>query len=133
MPHFRLFHQSAHIAYFFPHKLAFSTVLLTLFVFLLPIFLLGFVTSAKYRMAPCTCPDPCGTKWGSWFQAILCHIRVYKARPAACITYFHLRRTAVVCVRLELRSRLRPSHRLRQYNFCKKNSSIPRCDACHFS
>ena len=131
MPHFRLFHQSAHIAYFFPHKLAFSTVLLTLFVFLLPI-------SIRFRYlgqqnGTMQVSGPCGTKWGSWFQAILCHIRVHKARPAACITYFHLRRTAVVCVRLELRSRLRPSHRLRQYNFCKKNSSIPRCDACHFS
>ena len=25
------------------------------------------------RMAPSMCLDPCGTRWGSWFQAILYH------------------------------------------------------------
>ena len=25
-------------------------------------------------MAPSMCPDPCGTRWGSWFQAFLYHI-----------------------------------------------------------
>jgi len=34
---FRTFQQSAHIAYFFPHKLAFSTAILILFLFPLPI------------------------------------------------------------------------------------------------
>jgi len=62
--------------YFFPHKLAFSTAILILFVFLLPI-------SVRFRyldhllanrMAPSMCPDRCGTRWGSWFQAILYHI-----------------------------------------------------------
>jgi len=33
----RIIQQSVHIAYFFPHKLAFSTAVLILFVFLLPI------------------------------------------------------------------------------------------------
>jgi len=37
------------------------------------LFLIGFVTSTN-RMAPSLCLDPCGTRWGSWFQAILCHI-----------------------------------------------------------
>ena len=26
------------------------------------------------RMASSMCPDPCGTIWGCWFQAILYHI-----------------------------------------------------------
>jgi len=26
------------------------------------------------RMAPSMCPDPCGTRWGGWFQAVLYHI-----------------------------------------------------------
>ena len=65
-----------HFYIFFPHKLAFSTAILILFVFLLPI-------SVRFRyldhllanrMAPSMCPDRCGTRWGSWFQAILYHI-----------------------------------------------------------
>ena len=32
------------------------------------------------RMAPSMCPDPCGTRWGSWFQAILYHISAYFRR-----------------------------------------------------
>ena len=74
-----IFQQSAHISYFFPHKLALSTAILLLFVFLLPIsirfrYLDHLVAN---RMAPSMCPDPCGTRWGSWFQAILCHISAY--------------------------------------------------------
>jgi len=34
---FHIFQQSAHITYFFPHRLAFSTAILILVVFLLPI------------------------------------------------------------------------------------------------
>ena len=63
---------------FFPDKLAFSTAILILFVFLLPI-------STRFRyldhliansVAPSMCPDPCRTRRGSWFQAILYHISV---------------------------------------------------------
>jgi len=58
----------AHVAYFFPHKLAFSTAILILFMFLLPI-----STRFRYldhpfanRMAPSVCPpDPSGTRWGT--------------------------------------------------------------------
>jgi len=28
-------------------------------------------------MAPSMCPDPYGTRWGSWFQAILYHVSAY--------------------------------------------------------
>ena len=54
---------------FFSHTLAFSTAILILFVFLLPIsirfrYLDHLVDN---RMAPSTCPDPCGKIWGSWF------------------------------------------------------------------
>ena len=75
LPHFRIFRQSAHIAYFL-HKLAFSTAVLILFVILLPIsirfrYLDHLIAN---RMAPPMCPNPCGTRWRSWFQAILYHI-----------------------------------------------------------
>ena len=73
---FRIFQQGAHIAHFFPQKLAFSMAILILFVSLTPIsirfrYLDHLVAN---RMAPSMCPDPCGTKWGSWFQAILYYI-----------------------------------------------------------
>ena len=73
LPHFRILYKSVHIAYF-PLKLAFLTVILVLFVFLLPIsirfrYLDHLVAN---RMAPSVCPDPCGTgvqsfkkKWGT--------------------------------------------------------------------
>ena len=32
------------------------------------------------KMAPSMCPDPCGTRWSSWFQAILYHISAYFCR-----------------------------------------------------
>jgi len=77
---FRIFQQNAHIAYFPLQKLAFSTAILKLFiVFLLP-------TSIRFRyldrlvanrMAPSMCTDPRGSRWGGWFQAILCHISAY--------------------------------------------------------
>ena len=82
LPHLSHISANAHIAYFFPHKLPFSTAILTLFVFLLPIsirFLYLDHLVAK-RMAPSMCPDPCGTSWGSWFQAILYHISAYFRR-----------------------------------------------------
>ena len=73
------FGKSARIAYFFPRKLAFSTAVLTFFVFLLPIsirfcYLKHLVAN---RMAPFMCLDPCGTRWGSWFQAVLYHISIH--------------------------------------------------------
>ena len=48
--------------------------------------------------------------------------RVYKARPTACLTHFHPRRTSVVCVLEDMVT----SFPLCQYSFCK-NSFIPRC------
>jgi len=74
-------HNSAKYAYciFLPHKLAFFMAILILFEYLLPI-----STRFRYldhlianRMAPSMCPDPCGTRWGSWFQGILYHIFAY--------------------------------------------------------
>ena len=63
------------VSHIFPHKLAFLAAILILFVFLLPISIrfcyLNHLVSN--RMAPSTCPDLCGTRWGSWFQAILYH------------------------------------------------------------
>ena len=82
LPYFS--HISAKCAYriFFPHELAFSTAVLIFLVFLLPI-------SIRFRhldhlianrMAPSMCLDPCGTRWGSWFQEILYHIFAYFCR-----------------------------------------------------
>jgi len=76
LPYFS--HISAKCAYrlFFPHELAFSTAVLIFLVFLLTI-------SIRFRhldhlianrMAPSMCLDPCGTRCGIWFQAILYHI-----------------------------------------------------------
>ena len=61
------------------HKLAFSTAILILFVFLLPISIMFRYLDhlIANRMAPSMCPDPCGTRWGSWFQGILYHISAY--------------------------------------------------------
>jgi len=76
LPHFRIFQQSVHITCFFSHELSFSTAMLIFFVFLLPISITFCYLNHLFanRMAPSTCPDPCGTRWGSWFQAILYHI-----------------------------------------------------------
>ena len=73
---FFAYFSKVHTSHIFPHKLAFLREFLTLFAFLLPIsirfhYLDHLVTN---RMAPSTCPDPCGTRWGSWFPAILYHI-----------------------------------------------------------
>jgi len=78
-PLFLAYFSKVRIFHIFPHKLALSTAILLLFVFLLPIsirfrYLDHLVAN---RMAPSMCPDPCGTRWGSWFQAILCHISAY--------------------------------------------------------
>jgi len=72
------FEQSAHIA-IFVYKLALSTAVSILFVFLLAIsirfrYLDHLVVN---RMAPSMCLDPCGMRWGSWFQAILYHTSAY--------------------------------------------------------
>jgi len=82
LPYFS--HISAKSAYriFFPHKLAFSTTILILFVFILPISIRFRYLShlLANRMAPSMCLDPCGTRWGSWFQAVLYHISAYFCR-----------------------------------------------------
>jgi len=65
-----------HISHILPHKLAFSTeifnntcVSVTYFYYLDHL--------VANRMAPTMCLDLCGTRWGSWFQAILYHISAY--------------------------------------------------------
>jgi len=72
---FRIFQQGLHIACF-SHKLAFMTAILILFVFLLPISIRFRYRDhlVANRMAPSMCPDPSGTRRGSWFQPVLCHI-----------------------------------------------------------
>ena len=66
-------------SHIFLHKLAFSTVILTLSVLPLPISIrfryLGHLVAN--RTAPSTCLDPCGKRWGSWFQVILYHISAH--------------------------------------------------------
>ena len=95
----RIFQQSAHIAYFFLHKLAFSTSILILFVFLLPIsirfcYLDHLVAN---RMAPSRWMDPCGMRWGSWFQAIRYHISAtYLVSMQS--TYFFKCRIKLTCL-----------------------------------
>jgi len=83
LPHISLIatflHISAKCAYCI---LAFSTAILILFVFLLPIsirfrYLDHLIAN---RIAPSMCLDPCGTRWDSWFQAILYHICAYFCR-----------------------------------------------------
>jgi len=67
---FHTFQHSAHIAYFFQHKMAFSTAILILFVFLLP-------NSIRFRyldhlvanrMAPSMCLDPLERDWVDGFK-----------------------------------------------------------------
>jgi len=82
---------SAKCAYriFFPHKLASSTAILILSVFLLPISFLYLDHLVANRMAPSMCPDsgpvclcgtPYGTRWSSWFPAVMYHISAYFCR-----------------------------------------------------
>ena len=70
------------VSHIFQHKLAFSTAVSALFVFLLPISIRFRYLDhlAANRMAPSTCPDPCATRWGSWFRAISCHTSAYFCR-----------------------------------------------------
>ena len=74
-----IFQQSVLITYFPPHKVAFLTTILIFFVFLLPISIRFHYLSHLFanRMAPSMCPNPCGTRWGSCFLAILYHISAY--------------------------------------------------------
>ena len=66
LPHFFRTFQQSFCAYriFFPHKLALSTALLTLIVFLLPIFIRFRYLNRMVanRKAPSMCPEPCGTR-----------------------------------------------------------------------
>jgi len=68
-----------HMLHIFPHKLAFLTAILILFVFLLPISIWFRYLNhpVANRMAPSMCLDLCGTRWGSWFQVVLYHISAY--------------------------------------------------------
>jgi len=75
LPYFFAYFSKVCRSHILPHKLAFSTAILILFVFLFPI-------SIKFRhldhlvanrMASSVCPDPSGMRWGSWLQAILYH------------------------------------------------------------
>jgi len=88
LPHISLI--AAFFAYFskvrishnFPHKMAFSTAILILFVFLLAIsirfrYLDHLVAN---RMALSMCPDLRGMRQGSWFQAVLYHTATYFCR-----------------------------------------------------
>jgi len=80
--HIFAYFSKVRISHIFPHKLAFSTAILILLAFLLPISI-----SFRYldhlvanRMALSMCPVPCGTRWGSWLQAILSHISAHFRR-----------------------------------------------------
>ena len=91
---FHIFQQSALNGYF-THKLAFSTAILWLF--LAPVsmrfrFLDHLVAN---RMAPSVCPGPRGTRWGSWFPAILCHISMAMPHRTDMGTKFHIELTWV--------------------------------------
>ena len=68
------------------HKFAFSTAILILFVFPLPISIIFCYLNhlVADRMAPSRCPDPRGTRWNSWFRAILYHT------PAAYLVFMHI-------------------------------------------
>jgi len=71
-------HISVKCAYciFFSTEIGISTAVLIFFVFLLPISIRFRYLEhlAANRMALSMCLDPCGTRWSSWFQAILYHI-----------------------------------------------------------
>ena len=70
---FRVFSAKCAYRMFFPHKMAFSTAILILFVFLLPIsFRFHYLDHlVANRMAPSVCLNPHGTRRSSWFQTIL--------------------------------------------------------------
>jgi len=95
--YFGAYFGKVHILRTFPHKLAFSTAFLILFVFLLPISIrFRYLDLVANRLAPSMCPDPCGMRWGSWFQAILYHISTYFCRlfgvclcPMRCTYFFN--------------------------------------------
>jgi len=103
LSHFSLISAKCAYRMLFPHKLAFSISILILFVFLLP-------TSIRFcyldhlvanRMVPSMCPDPCGTRSGSLFQAILYHISPYFRRMfgvhAVCIFFkCHMKMTCLI-------------------------------------
>ena len=88
----------------FPHKLAFSTAILILFVFLLPLSIMFCYLDrlVANKMAPSMCPDPCGTRWGSWFQAVLYHISAYFHHIfgvyAVCLFFFRKCRIKLTCL-----------------------------------
>jgi len=104
LPHFS--HISVECAYriFFPHKLAFSTSVFILFLFLLPISIrfryLDHLVANRMEVASSMCLDPCGTRWGSWFQAVLRHISAYVRRilRVYAVRIFFKCRTKLTCL-----------------------------------
>jgi len=78
LSHFFAYISKVRICHIFRYKLAFSTAVLILF--LLPISItFRFITSTIWLPTEwphpfVRSPDPCGTRWGSWFQAALYHI-----------------------------------------------------------
>ena len=65
-----------HIPYFFRINWHISAAILILIVFLLPIYIRFRYLDhlVANRMASSMCLDPCGMRWGSWFQTFLYHI-----------------------------------------------------------
>jgi len=70
-----LISQLPHIlAYFFPHKLAFMMAILFCVSITYFYWVLLPQPSVWQQNGTIMCPDPCGTRWGGWFQAVLYHI-----------------------------------------------------------
>ena len=65
---FRIFQSSEHVAYFSALNGIFDSNFNIICVSVTYFYLVA------NRMASSMCPDPCGTRWGSWFQAILYHV-----------------------------------------------------------
>jgi len=66
-----IFHHSVHITYFPTQIGIFDGNFIIICASVRFHYLDHLVAS---RMAPSMCPEPCGTRWGSWFQAILYHL-----------------------------------------------------------
>jgi len=59
-------------------------------------------------MAPSMCLDPCGTRCGSWFQAVLCHISAYFRRifGVYAVRIFFRCRIKLICLCRLMRTRI---------------------------
>ena len=87
LPHISLiaaYFSEVRISHIIPHKLAFSTACFNIICVSVTYFCYVSLPRLDHlvanRMAPSKCPDPCGTRWGSWFQAILYDISAYFCR-----------------------------------------------------